>query len=138
MVDALHIWTNNIRLIGIGLAVVFSLTALLTVLVIIGMKVALRQDEVEIMGLIGASKGFIRAPFLLEGIFYGMVGAFIAWGVTYLLLLYATPFLVGFLAGIPILPVPILFMLALLAAELLLGIFIGTLGSFIAVRRYLK
>ncbi len=138
VVEALHKWTTNIRLIGIGLTAAFSLAALLTILVIIGMKVALRKDEVEIMGLIGASRGFIRAPFLLEGIFYGVLGAFIAWGVTYLLLLYAIPFLVGFLVGIPILPVPILFMLAVLAAELLLGIFIGTLGSFIAVRRYLK
>jgi len=138
VVDALHKWTTNIRLIGISLALVFSLAAMLTVLVIIGMKVALRRDEVEIMGLIGASRGYIRAPFLFEGIFYGMLGAIIAWGTVYLLLLYATSFLIDFLAGIPILPAPILFMLAVLGGELLLGIIIGTLGSFIAVRRYLK
>lgn len=138
VVEALHKWTTNIRRIGAVLAIAFSSTALLTILVIIGMKVALRKEEVEIMGLIGASRGFIRAPFLLEGIFYGVVGAFIAWGICYLFLLYATPFLVGFLVGIPILPVPILFMLALLGGEILLGIFIGTLGSFIAVRRYLE
>lgn len=138
VVEALHKWTTNIRRIGAGLAIVFSAAALLTILVIIGMKVALRKEEVEIMGLIGASRGFIRVPFLMEGIFYGVLGAFIAWGVSYLFLLYATPFLVGFLAGIPILPVPLLFMLALLAGELLLGVIIGTLGSFIAVRRYLE
>ena len=138
VVEALHKWTTNIRRIGAVLAIAFSSTALLTILVIIGMKVALRKEEVEIMGLIGASRGFIRAPFLLEGIFYGVLGAFIAWGVSYLFLLYATPFLVGFLAGIPVLPVPILFMLAILGGEILLGIVIGTLGSFIAVRRYLE
>ncbi|MCJ7792795.1 MAG: permease-like cell division protein FtsX [Candidatus Marinimicrobia bacterium] len=138
IVKALHSWTTNIRLIGLGLALAFSFAALLTILVIIGMKVALRREEVEIMGLIGASKGFIRFPFLLEGIFYGAVGVMIAWLVSFLLLLYATPFLVKFLAGIPILPVPLLFMLGLLAGELLLGAAIGTLGSFLAVRRYLK
>jgi len=120
------------------LAIAFSSAALLTILVIIGMKVALRREEVEIMGLIGASRGFIRTPFLLEGIFYGVLGAFIAWGVSYLFLLYATPFLVDFLVGIPILPVSILFMLGVLGGEILLGIVIGTLGSFIAVRRYLE
>lgn len=138
VVEALHKWTTNIRRIGAVLAIAFSSTALLTILVIIGMKVALRKEEVEIMGLIGASRGFIRAPFILEGIFYGVVGAFIAWGICYLFLLYATPFLVGFLTGIPVLPVPILFMLAVLGGEILLGIVIGTLGSFIAVRRYLE
>lgn len=138
VVEALHKWTTNIRLIGAGLAIAFGAAALLTILVIIGMKVALRKEEVEIMGLIGASRGFIRTPFLLEGIFYGVFGALIAWGVSYLFLLYATPFLVGFLAGIPILPVPLLFMLTLLAGEILLGVIIGILGSFIAVRRYLE
>ncbi len=138
VVEALNKWTTNIRLVGLGLAIAFSLTGLLTILVIIGMKVALRKEEVEIMELIGASKGFISAPFLLEGIFYGIIGALIAWGVAYLLLLYATPFLIDFLAGIPILPVPIFLMLAVLGGELLLGAIIGTLGSFIAVRRYLK
>ena len=138
VVKALHRWTTNIRRIGIGLVVIFSLVALLTVLIIIGMKVALRRDEVEIMGLIGASRGFIRAPFVIEGIFYGVFGVIVAWGLSYLLLLYATPFLVDFLAGIPILPVPSLLMLALLGGELLLGVIIGTLGSFFAVRRYLK
>ncbi|HUV42590.1 MAG TPA: permease-like cell division protein FtsX [Patescibacteria group bacterium] len=138
VVEALNKWTTNIRLVGLGLAIAFSLAGLLTILVIIGMKVALRKEEVEIMELIGASKGFIGVPFLLEGIFYGTIGALIAWGVAYLLLLYATPFLIDFLAGIPILPVPIFFMLAVLGGELLLGAIIGTLGSFIAVRRYLK
>ena len=138
VVDALHKWTTNIRLIGVTLALVFSFAALLTVLVIIGMKVALRRDEVEIMGLIGASRGYIRVPFIFEGIFYGVVGATIAWGVSYLLILYTTPYLIDFLAGIPLLPVPIFFMLAVLGGELLLGVIIGTLGSFIAVRRYLK
>jgi len=138
VVEALHKWTTNIRRIGAVLAIAFSSAALLTILVIIGMKVALRREEVEIMGLIGASRGFIRTPFLLEGIFYGVLGAFIAWGVSYLFLLYATPFLVDFLVGIPILPVSILFMLGVLGGEILLGIVIGTLGSFIAVRRYLE
>ncbi len=138
VVKALHGWTTNLRRIGIGMALAFGLAALLTVLVIISMKVALRREEVEIMGLIGASRGFIRAPFILEGIFYGAVGVIIAWGTTYILLLYATPYLLDFLAGIPILPVPLLFMFSILAGELLLGVTIGTLGSFIAVRRYLK
>ena len=138
VVKSLHNWTTNLRLVGLGIASVFSLTALLTILIVISMKVALRKDEIEIMGLIGASRGFIRAPFVIEGIFYGIFGVVIAWGASYLLLLYATPFLVDFLTGIPILPVSALFMLTVLGGELVLGIIIGTLGSLIAVKRYLK
>jgi len=54
------------------------------------------------------------------------------------LLLYATPFIIKFLVGIPVLPVPYYFMLIVLGIEMLAGLIIGSLGSFIAVRRYLK
>lgn len=138
VVEALKTWTSNIRRIGVALVGFLGIVSFLIVLVIIGMKVAIRREEIEILQLIGASPWYIRAPFVLEGIFYGVVGAILAWGISYLLLLYATPFLVDFLAGLPILPVPIVFMFALLGAEVLLGFLIGVLGSFIAVRRYLR
>jgi cell division transport system permease protein len=138
VVEALRNWTTNIRTIGIALIVSLGLISFLIILVIIGMKVALRRSEVEILQLIGASASYIHTPFVLEGIFYGLVGAFVGWGVSYLLLLYATPFLVNFLAGIPILPVSFFLMLGLLGAEILLGVLIGILGSLIAVKRYLR
>jgi cell division transport system permease protein len=138
VVKALHNWTNTLRKVGIGLIGTLGGVSLLIILVIIGMKVALRREEIEILQLIGATGWYIRAPFVFEGIFYGVVGAILAWGASYLLLLYSTPFLVEFLAGIPILPVPFLFMLALLGVEIFLGTLIGTLGSLVAVKRYLK
>ena len=138
VVRSLHEWTNVLRKVGVGLIAILGGVSLLIILVIIGMKVALRREEIEILQLLGGTNWYIRAPFIFEGIFYGVVGAILAWGISYLLLLYSTPFLVGFLAGIPILPVPFLFMLALLGAEILVGALIGTLGSLIAVRRYLK
>ena len=138
VVKALHNWTSTLRKIGIGLIGALGLVSLLIILVIIGMKITLRKEEIEILQLIGASPWYIRAPFVFEGMFYGIVGAITAWGISYLLLLYATPFIVKFLSGIPILPVPILFMLSLLGIEILSGIVIGSLGSLLAVRRYLK
>ncbi len=138
VVEALYRWTGIIRKVGIGLISVLSLVSLLVILVIIGMKITIRKSEIEILQLIGASNSYIRAPFVLEGILYGITGAVIAWGSSYILLLYATPFVVQFLTGIPILPVPVIFMLIILGLEILAGIIIGSLGSLIAVRRYLK
>jgi cell division transport system permease protein len=137
VVEALKEWTSNLRKIGAGLVGFLGLVSFLIILVIIGMRVAARREEIEIMQLIGASSWYIRAPFIFEGIFYGVIGAIFAWGTAYLLLLYATPFLVDFLAGIPLLPAPILFMLAVLGGEVLIGALIGVLGSYLAVRRYL-
>jgi cell division transport system permease protein len=137
VVEALKEWTSNLRKVGAGLVGFLGLVSFLIILVIIGMRVAARREEIEIMQLIGASSWYIRAPFIFEGIFYGVIGAIFAWGTAYLLLLYATPFLVDFLAGIPLLPAPILFMLAVLGGEVLIGALIGVLGSYLAVRRYL-
>ena len=110
----------------------------MVILVIVGMKVALRKEEIEILKLIGATSWYIRAPFVLEGMFYGLVGATISWIITYILLLYSTPLLVSFLSGIPILPVSPIFMLTLLLGLILGGVMIGILGSLLATRRYLK
>ncbi len=138
VVKSLKNWTDTLREIGLVLIGFLVFISTLIVLIIVSMKVALRKEEVEILRLIGATNWYIRAPFIFEGIFYGMVGAILGWGAAFLLLLYATPFLVNFLAGIPLLPVPIVFMLIILGIELLAGIFIGSFGSFLAVKRYLK
>jgi cell division transport system permease protein len=66
VVDTLVSWTNAVRLVGVILAVLLSVDAILIVMTIIGMKVALKKDEVEILKLIGASKWYIQLPFLLE------------------------------------------------------------------------
>ena len=111
VVEALYRWTGSIRKIGIGLISVLSFVSFLIILVIIGMKITIRKSEIEILQLIGASNAYIRAPFVLEGIIYGVSGAVVAWGLSYILLLYATPFIIKFLVGIPVLPVPYYFML---------------------------
>lgn len=138
VVSSLSEWTEAIRKIGIGLIVALSIFSLVIILVIIGMKIALRREEVEILRLIGASSWYVRTPFLLEGMFYGVVGAVLAWGIALILLLYSTPFLVSFLAGIPLLPAPPLFLGLVLATLVAGGLVIGFLGSLVALRRYLR
>lgn len=138
VVDALVSWTGAIRKIGIILIGFLAIVSLLIILTVIGMKIALRREEIEILKLVGASNWYIRVPFLLEGAFYGGVGAIISWIVSYLLLLYATPFLTSFLVGIPILPVSPIFILALLGGMILVGAGVGVGGSLLAVWRYLK
>lgn len=138
IVSALKTWTSTLRKFGTILIGFLGLVSILVILIIVSMKVAVRKKEIGILRLIGATTWFVRIPFVLEGIFYGVVGAFLAWGTVCLLLLYTTPLLVEFLVGIPILPIPFVFMLCLLGGELLAGILIGSLGSLLAVKRYLR
>lgn len=138
VVKSLTVVVDRLRKEGLILVSFLTVTSLLTILTIIGMKIALRKDQIEVERLIGASKWYIRAPFLLEGFFYGALGAIIAWSVIYLRIYLETPNLLPYVQGMSILPVPPIFMLELLGGAILVGGLIGVFGSFLAVWRYLK
>lgn len=138
VIQTLNAITTVIRLVGgsiVGFLLVFSM---LVILMIIGFKIRLRRGEIETMRLLGASASFVRNPFILEGMFYGVTGAVSSWIIIYILLWYFTPFLQGYLGEVKILPVNPIFMIALLGVALLMACVIGGLGSLGAVRRYLK
>ena len=105
---------------------------------IIGIRISQRKEDIEIMRLIGASNWYIRWPFLIEGALYGSVAAILAWGASYVRLLYATPYLDGYGWGVPLLSAgsPTDFMLPLLAGLLIVGLVVGVIGSFLALLRY--
>lgn len=131
--------TALIRWVGgvfVGFLIVFSI---LIILMIIGFKIRIKRTEIEIMRLLGSSTWFIRAPFILEGITYAAVGAVTAWVASYATIWYFTPFLQQYLYEIDnLLPVSPIVMLQLLGIALLSAMVIGFIGSFSAVRRYLK
>lgn len=138
VVQTLTSVTGIVRIIG-GITVGFLIAfATLVTIMIIGFKIRLKRNEIEIMRLLGASSSFIRNPFIFEGIFYGLAGAVAAWIFSYAALWYFTPFLQGYLGEVKLLPVNPLFMLILLGGSIILAFAIGGLGSIGAVRRYLK
>lgn len=138
VIQALTGATAIVRTVGSSAVGFLVLFAFLVILMVIGFKIRLKRTEIEIMKLLGASSWFIRAPFLLEGIFYGAIGAFLAWVTSYALLWYLSPFIEGYITEVKLLPVSPLVMLSLLGIIMLVAVFIGLLGSFGAVRRYLK
>lgn len=137
VVRSLTQWTSALRKLGVGIAAIFLAEAIVIIAVILSLKVSLRREEIGIISLLGGNSWYIYRPFLAEGLIYGLVGAFISWFANVLTLLYATPFLISFLAGIPLFPIPLTFYPMLLTAELILGLAIGLVGSAVALRRYL-
>lgn len=138
VVQTLTSVTRIIRFVGGGTVGFLMIFATLVIVMIIGFKIRLKRTEIEIMRLLGASPSFIRNPFILEGLFYGVAGTVSAWVLSYGLLWYFTPFLQGYLGEVKLLPVNPLFMLGLLGGSLMLALLVGGLGSFAAVRRYLN
>jgi len=139
IVDSLVKFTNGLRQIGIVIIGILSVVSIFVILTIVGIKITVRKDEIEIMKLIGATNWFIRTPFILEGIFYGAIGALVGWGISYgVLYFYATPQIESFFGGVPVLPIEPMLMLAILGGIFLTAIILGAFSSFLAVLRYLK
>lgn len=138
IIDSLRLWTRGVRAIGIALSSIFVLTSILTIAIIIGLKTASRKHEINTLSLLGASSWYIKSPFIIEGIFYSTTGSLIGWGITYLIILYLTPNLIAFFQNTPIFPIHWSTMLIVLGVQILLGLFVGTIASLLATRRYGK
>lgn len=138
VVSILTSWTNALRNIGLALIIVLSLASIFIMVIIVGVKISQKKQDIEIMRLIGANSWYVRWPFIIEGVFYGALGAILGWGIASGILWYATPMLSAFLRGIPIFPIPLVFLLGLLGAEIMIAIVLGAFSSFVAVLRYLK
>jgi cell division transport system permease protein len=80
-----------VRTIGLGLGVILGLATLLIVANTIRLGIISRSDELEILALVGASRGFVRVPFLLEGALQGGAGGAIALAILFALFELALP-----------------------------------------------
>jgi cell division transport system permease protein len=69
--------------VGATVGVLIAISCLFLVFNTIRLTVFARKEEIEIMSLVGATDGFIRRPFLLVGIFYGLVGGGLATALLY-------------------------------------------------------
>ncbi len=147
VVDALISWTQAVRIVGIVLVGLLSINSFLVVMTVIGMKIALRRDEVEILSLVGASPWYVRLPFLFEGAWYGLSGSVAAWGILTLIVVWAAPYLGSFLGDIPPIaailsnPVGQPFLLSSLVFFVGLtgtGLLLGAAASWVALTRFLK
>ena len=138
IVDTLISWTDAARRLGIAIIAILVTVSVLVIITIIGIKITVRREEIETMRLLGATNWFIRAPFLLEGAFYGLLGSLAGGGLAIGLFYYFSPSFESFLRGVAIFPISPLMMLELLAIETIIACLLGVFASYLAVLRYLK
>lgn len=121
-----------IILLGVGIFLISNT-------VMIGISV--RQHEIKIMKLIGATNRFVRAPFVIEGLIIGLVGSAIPLIIIRLLYTRIIDFVIskfGIMANtIPFAPVNDIFRI-LLPLGLGIGAGIGLIGSWLSLRKHLK
>lgn len=136
-VERLFQITNYVRYIGGALIILLIFIALVFINNTIRLAILARRKEIAIMRLVGASNGFIRGPFLMEGALHALIGSLLAVGVIQLLRMFALPQLENAIRFLDF-SVPDLVYLGIYAILVVAGLVIGLIGSAIAMRRYLK
>lgn len=132
-------WARIARTGGIILAAVFLVISVLIVFSTIRMAIFSRREEIYMMKLVGADRGFIRGPFLVEAEICGLIAGLVAGVVCYFGFMFLAPKLSGY--GIDVSAITdimksnqlILVFLVFIAS----GLLIGRIASGLAVSKYL-
>ncbi len=121
----------------------FLITLLLVIISIvitfntIRLAIFISREEIGVMRLVGASKMYVRGPFVVEGLIYGIIATFITllifWPVTGWLGHNMSNFL-----GFNVFDYYVANILQIFIIVLFSGVFLGTISSFLAVRKYLN
>lgn len=130
---------NIVSIVSVILVVTLFVVSLFIMTNTIKLATFTRREEIAIMRMVGATNGFIRLPFVVEGLILGALGGAVAYGLVALVYHLATQKLLaamafGFVVLVPFSTVA----LPLLGVFLGVGILVGVLGGVSAIRNYLK
>ena len=130
---------NIVSVVSVVLIVILIAVSLFIMTNTIKLATFGRREEIAIMKMVGATNGFIRLPFVVEGLVLGLVGGLIAfllqWGLYSLIVSkIMSTMAAGIITVLPFASVA----LPLLLVFLGVGVLVGVFGGLTAIRNYLK
>ncbi len=134
---------NTLYFAGLWLMVIFMIISLFVIMNTIKLGVFARRHEITFMRLCGATKSFIRMPFLVEGIIIGILSAAISFGIEFYLYEYLLRDIISSAAGVSaesgIISAPFSEYAPIVAIGFVaIGLFAGIISSSISLKKYLK
>lgn len=133
---------SSVTYISIGIIALLMLVSLFIISNTVRITMFSRRLEISIMKSVGATNGFIRWPFVIEGILLGIISAFLSLGVVWGVYEIVKKSIASMLGNIMGIGKSLLdfkdYALLLLVAFLAIGILSGVVGSMVSIRRYLK
>ncbi len=138
-VDRLGNIAKFLRTGGLVASIIFGVISILVIFNTIRMTIFNRKDEIEIMQLIGASKWYIRGPFLVEASIYGIIAAVLSLSFFYLAVLGQAPKLGSYVEEIrPTVDQFQQWFLPAVFITVFAGILIGSFSAYLAIRKHLR
>ncbi|MBF0780408.1 MULTISPECIES: permease-like cell division protein FtsX [unclassified Granulicatella] len=138
--DSLVAFSKSLEIWGTVLIVILVVIAIILIMNVIRTTILSRQTEIEIMRLVGATKWFIRGPFLIEGALIGFLGSLPASIIIYIGYMTLYSIIEGNIVGLDqysLLPADP-YAVYMAVGLSVIGILVGALGSVISIRRFLK
>lgn len=130
---------NIVSIVSLALIVILIIVSFFIMTNTIKLATFTRREEIAIMRMVGASNGFIRCPFIVEGLVLGVLGSLLAFIIEWGLYSLLRNRVMGGVASTLISLVPFsAVMWPLLIAFLGVGILVGIFGGSSAIRNYLK
>lgn len=130
-----------IAYVSVGIIAILLAVSVFLISNTVAVGISVRAEEINIMKYIGATDFFVRAPFILEGMLIGALGAFLPLWLIYTLYNYVVSYIMErftilskFLAFLPVEQI----FGVLTPVSIILGVGIGFLGSIITVRKHLR
>lgn len=95
------------------------------------------RNEIGVMKLVGASNWYVRLPFLIEGVLYGAAAVIISFAIVYPLVYFFSPKISTFLSNVNLWQFLNVNIFKIFLFQLALGVILGAVSSYVAIRRYL-
>ncbi len=137
IIDRLNLFISSGQKLGFAISFVFVLIAALVTFNTIRLAIYTGREEISVMKLVGASNWYIRGPFIISGIMYGIISAVLALIIFYPATIWVGNATANFFGGLDIYKYYVSNLLQLLGILLGTGILLGALSSYLAVRKYL-
>ncbi len=138
VIDRLANILESSKKLGTGISFVLAFIALLVTFNTIRMAIYTNKEEIKIMRLVGASNKYIRSPFVVEGILYGLVSSIVTMVLFYPLTYWLGPLSERFFGGVNIFYYYLDNFFQMFFILFVVGVSVGVISSWIATRRYLK
>lgn len=138
LIERLLKFSSTVQRIGIIISLILALIAGLVTFNTIRLTMYNWREEISVMRLVGASDWYIRGPFLIEGMLYGVLAAFFTLIIFYPLLYFLSPKITSFIPGSDIFYWFKVNFWQVFLFQVIIGILLGGLSSLLAIRRYLK
>jgi cell division transport system permease protein len=124
--------------LGLVISLVFAVVSAIIIFSTIRLAIYTAKEEIGVMRLVGASNTYIRGPFVVEGIMYGVIAGIVTLIVFYPLALWLGPVTASFFGSINLFDYYLANFGQFFLIILVSGAALGAISSYLAVRRYLR